>query len=160
MAKLCFLAEGSPTLQYIIHHLRDWVLDGQADSKPPRKLIISEDTPLVAWFWELACNYLYIQTEVLHSGRNNEARWTLVQAFNNPESAVKVLILMYNVGAQGVNMDTCSCRVVVATGAINASLEIQAWGRVIRVGTTSHINLKRPPLLTRMLDTYPSCMKC
>ena len=111
IAKLCFLAEGSPTLRYIIHQLRDWVLDGQADLKPPRKLIISEDTPLVAWFWELACNYLYVQTEVLHSGLNNEARWNLVQSFNNPKSAVKVLVLMYNIGAQGVNLDTCSCRV-------------------------------------------------
>ncbi len=72
----------------------------------------------------MACNYLYIYTEVLHSGLNNEARWKPLQLFNNPESPLKVLVLMYNVGAQGVHLDPCCCRVLVATGAINASLEI------------------------------------
>ena len=104
-----------------------------ADSGQQRKLIITEDIPLVAWFWEIVYRYLYIETEVLHSGLNNEARWSLVQSFNNINSPLKVLILMYNVGAQGVNLDQCCCRVLVATAAINASPEIQAWGRVIRV---------------------------
>ena len=129
--KLCFLAEGSPTLRYIIYQLRDYVLG--ADSSQQRKLLITEDIPLVAWFWEMVCRYLYIETEVLHSGLNNEARWNLVQSFNDVNSPLKVLVLMYNVGAQGVNLDQCCCRVLVATAAINASLEIQAWGRVIRV---------------------------
>ena len=131
LEKLCFLAEGSPTLRYIIYQLRDYVLG--PDSSQQRKLLITEDIPLVAWFWEMVCRYLYIETEVLHSGLNNEARWNLVQSFNDVNSRLKVLVLMYNVGAQGVNLDQCCCRVLVATAAINASLEIQAWGRVIRV---------------------------
>lgn len=57
----------------------------------------------------------------------------LVRKFNNRQKSLKVFILMYNVGAQGVNLDP-SCRyVIVATGAINASLEIQAWGKVVWV---------------------------
>lgn len=63
--KVYFLAEGSPTLRYIIHRFRDWVLQS-GSSAPPRKLLITEDTPLEAWLWELVCNYLYVQTEVLH----------------------------------------------------------------------------------------------
>ena len=33
----------------------------------PSKLIITEDTPLTAWFGELVFNYLHIETEALHS---------------------------------------------------------------------------------------------
>ena len=43
--KLTFLAEGSPTLRFIINQLRDWVVQGVAASIPPRKLLITGDTP-------------------------------------------------------------------------------------------------------------------
>ena len=56
-----------------------------------------------------------------------------MQQFKNPSHPIKLLILLYKVGAQGVNLDPCCNRVLVATEAINASLEIQVWGRVIRV---------------------------
>ena len=36
--KLGFLAEGSPTLRYTMHQLRDWVVQGDATSIPPRKI--------------------------------------------------------------------------------------------------------------------------
>ena len=59
----------SLTLRYIIHQLRDWALQS-GSSAPPRKLLITDFTPLAAWFWELVCNYLYIQTDVLHYSLN------------------------------------------------------------------------------------------
>ena len=37
----------------------------------------------------------------------------------------QVLVLMYNVGAQGFNRDPCYCTVLATTGTIKASLEIQ-----------------------------------
>lgn len=134
LEKLQYLAEGSPTLRYILSHVRDHLLQEKNDNRRPDKLLVAEDTPIVAWFWELALNYLYIETKVLHSGLNNEERTLLVKSFNNPRSSLKMLVLMYNVGSQGTNLDPCCNNVIVATGAINASLEVQAWGRVIRVG--------------------------
>lgn len=77
---------------------------------------------------------MYVETKVLHSGLNNDERTQLVKSFNSSKSSLRVLVLMYSVGSKGTNWDACCNRVVVATGAINASLEIQAWGRVIRVG--------------------------
>ena len=134
LERVQFLSEGSPTLRFILSQVKGTVLIGDADpGGHPNKLIITEDTPLTAWFWEIVLNYLYIETEALHSGMTNSERIDLVKRFNDTKSSLKVLVLIYNVGAQGVNLDESCKRVLVATSALNASLEIQAWGRAIRV---------------------------
>ena len=60
MARLCFLAEGSPTLRYIIHQLRGWVLDGQADSKPPRKRSEGPDSNVQRWGSRREFGYMFM----------------------------------------------------------------------------------------------------
>ena len=138
LQRLQFLADGSPTLRYILHQIKELcLLAGQPLTKQQSKLLITEDVPLIAWYWELCLNYLYIHTETLHSGLSFAQRVDLVNRFNNPESSPKVMNLMYTVGSQGTNLDQGSHRVLVSTAALNAPLEIQAWGRVIRVGTPS-----------------------
>ena len=107
----------------------------------------------------MVSNHMYVQTEVLHSGLNNEARWKLVQSFNNPTNPIKVLILMYNVGAQGVNLDPCCNRILVATGAINASLEIQAWGRGIRVSMLLPYRSETDNITSCVLPRCPKYMR-
>ena len=92
-----------------MHQLCDYVLGSTPDN--PQKLIIAEDNPVMVWFWEALCSHLYIETEVLHSKLNNEARWNLLQRSNDPKSSLQVLVMMYNVGAQGVNLDPCCCHV-------------------------------------------------
>ena len=125
LEKLKYLAEGSPALRYIISQVHEHILRDTTDPhRRPDKLLIAEDTPLVAWFWELVLTFMYVETKVLHSGLNNDERTQLVKSFNSPKSTLRVLVLMYNVGSQGTNLDSCCNRVVVATGAINASLEI------------------------------------
>lgn len=146
LERLQFLVEGLPTLRYILSQVRDYLLT-QDPKEPPRKLIVAEGTPIVAWAWEMALNYLYVETRVLHSGLNNEERGRLVKDFNNPKNSIRVLILMYNVGSQGTNLDPCYNRVIVATGATNAALEIQAWGRAIRVCIYPQTDLKERVLI-------------
>ncbi|KAL8841352.1 MAG: hypothetical protein Q9170_000983 [Blastenia crenularia] len=147
--KVQFLAEGSPTLRYLLSHIRDTYLNRDSDPDGhPNKVLLTEDTPLVAWYWELILNYLYIETEALHSGLSNAERIALVDRFKDGKNSLAVLIQMYNVGAQGTNLDESARLVLVATGALNASLEIQAWGRLIRVREDDHlhpfqINLKQ-----------------
>ena len=87
----------------------------------------------MAWFWELLLRYLYIETDTLEANLSYKERVDLVQKFNDRDSTLKVLIIMYNVGAQGTNLDEACCRVLISTAAINAASEIQAYGRVIRV---------------------------
>lgn len=69
----------------------------------------------------------------MHSGLNNEERIRVVKEFNSPKTGLMVFVLMYNVGSQGTNLDACCSRAIVATAAISSSVEIQAWGPIIRV---------------------------
>lgn len=73
----------------------------------PNKIIITEDTPLIAWFYEIVLRFLYVEAEVLHSGLSQPDRISLVRRFNDAKDPLKALILVYTVGAQGVNLDPC-----------------------------------------------------
>ena len=139
LEKLKFLADGSPTLRYILLDIKkSGMLDCDAKAGDhPRKLLITEDVPLIAWFWEICLNFLYINTETLESKLSQKERVAMVGRFNDRTGDLKVLILHYSVSAQGTNLDKASYRVMVATAAANASLEIQGWGRVIRVSVFS-----------------------
>lgn len=130
--KLQFLAFGSPALRYILHQVRTYVLPQTAEGKT-NKLLLLEDVPLSAQFWEMVLNFVYVETGVLHSKLSDGERIELVKRFNDAEDSLSILILMHSVSAQGMNLDACCCRVLVITNAINAPLEWQGWGRVIRV---------------------------
>ena len=129
---LQLLSYGSPKLRYILNQLRTYVLP-ENTSGVKRKLLITEDIPLVAFFYECAIRITYIDVEVLHAGLTNAEREILVKRFKNKDDSLTVLIIMYQVSAQGVNLDSCCSRVIVCTPAINAPSEIQAWSRLIRV---------------------------
>ena len=130
--KLKFLSYGSPTLRYILSQIRDYVLPTEADGTY-EKLLITEDLPNLAWFWEKVLQFLYIDAVVLHANLGNNERQMLQDRFNDPNDSLKVKIVMYSVSSQGVNLDKACNRVLIATGAINAPLELQAAHRVIRV---------------------------
>lgn len=130
--RLKYLCWGSPKLRLLLRQVRDVVL-GQNT-----KLLITEDTPIVAWFFELVLQFLHVECYVMHADLSNQERQELVERFNDKNSTLKVLILMYNISAQGVNLHKAAYHAFVATGAINAGVEIQAWGRLIRV---SHLLL-------------------
>ncbi|KAL8834745.1 MAG: hypothetical protein Q9170_003622 [Blastenia crenularia] len=108
LQKLQFLSEGSPTLRFILSQIQEMgLLDSDmkhAKAKFPPKLLITEDVPLTAWYWEICLRYLYINTETLHSGLTFAERVALVKRFNDKKDPLKVLVLMYS-----------------------------AWGRIIRV---------------------------
>lgn len=126
-----FLCYGSPKLRYILRQIRDHLLSGEENKN---KLLILEDVPVTPWFYELALQELHIPAATLHSGiRDPRERQKLIDEFNDPDSPLRVLIIMYNISAQGVNLDRAFSRVIVSIAAVNAALEIQGWGRVLRV---------------------------
>lgn len=55
--------------------------------------MIVESSPLSAWYLEVVLNAALICTRVMNSGLNEEQRINLVWDFNNPASALKVLII-------------------------------------------------------------------
>ena len=71
----------------------------------PRKLLITGDVPLNAFFWDSVCNFAYVETEVLNARLTDLERVNLVKRFNDPKYFLLILIIMYQVSAQGVNLD-------------------------------------------------------
>lgn len=144
--KLHYLTDGSPTLRFMLSQIRDYLLP-QDSFETPRKLLIGEDTPIVAWYWEMVLNFVYVETRVLHSGLNNEDGAKLVKDFNSPTSSTRVLVLMYNVGSQGTNLDPCCSRVIMATAAVNAAFEVHLYGRPLRVCVFLDVDLNVTQLI-------------
>jgi hypothetical protein len=145
MEKLRFLLYGAPTLRYILHQIHHYVLPHTVTGKK-NKILITEDVPLNAFFLECVCNLIYVEAGVLHAGLTDSERVNLVNRFNDPSDTLVVLIIMYQVSAQGVNLDKCCSRVIVATPAINAPSEIQAWSRVIRVSSLMELVFSFKPV--------------
>ncbi|KAL1623787.1 hypothetical protein SLS54_004248 [Diplodia seriata] len=135
--KLRYLCWGSPKLRLCLAQVRDTIINGGS------KLLITEDTPLMAWYFELVLQFLHVETHVLHADLTAPERQNLVDSFNDPKSSLKCLILMYNVSSQGVNLHGASNVAFVATGAINAGLEMQAWGRLIRIAQKKPVTIIR-----------------
>jgi len=131
LQKLKFLCWGSPMLRQLLFTLLDSILP--LKGRPATKLLVCEHTPLVAWFIELVLRYAYISVRVLHAGLDQEQRSEYIREFNEPNSRLQVLIIQYNVTAQGVNMHKACYTCFVSSPARNAALEIQAWGRLLRV---------------------------
>jgi hypothetical protein len=114
MEQLKYLVHGSLTLRHILSQIRDHLLSVTTTDK----IIITEDTPLVAWYYERVLNYLHVNTRVLGAYLKPEERKRLIDDFNDRKSELKILIVMYAVSAQGVNLDRCCSRVLVAAPAI------------------------------------------
>lgn len=80
----------------------------------------------MAYFYERVLNHMRIPTRVLAAYLNAEERKKVVDDFNNVDIGVVVLIVMYAVSAQGLNLDPWCSRVLVAAPAVNTAAEIQA----------------------------------
>lgn len=149
MEKLTFLCYGSPTLRYLFYLINKHVL-----SSAKKKLLITEATPLTAWFIETALRFAHINATTMHAGLSQDQRQEVTKKFQNPASELEVMIIMYDVSAQGLNLHQACHVAFVGTAARNAALEAQAWGRVIRV---------RPPTSQHcegtVLTSLRSCRK-
>ena len=134
LEKLKFLVWGSPKLRNVLVEIKKTILDPEGTNNPrPRKRLGICDIPLAAWFYELVLRFLGIDARVVHAGLNAEERQQLMNRFNKAQDSLAFLIIMYNVSGQGLNLDGTCCKVLVLEVAINAALEIQGWGRVLRV---------------------------
>lgn len=84
---------GSPTLKYILLQIRDYLLSA-GSTRSKHKIIIAEDTPVIAWFYERVLNHMNINTKVLAAYLNPEERKQVVKDFNDPVAALEVLIVI------------------------------------------------------------------
>lgn len=126
-----FLTQGSPMLRALYFHIYNGGKYMGTEAK--KKLLITEDIPLLARFYDLALNLAFVATKCFHSGLSAAGRLDLQKEFNDPESPLHVMPLAYDVGGYGISLQVACDEVVVATPAKNHGSEIQAYGRPIRV---------------------------
>lgn len=116
--KVKFLTYGSLVLRYIYHQIAISILQL---SRLLNKLLLCKDIPFSAQFRELTLNIVYIETSVLYTKLSNQERIELVKRFNNKEILLMILIIMYSMLAQGVNLDYCCNRIIIVTNISNAT---------------------------------------
>lgn len=131
MEKIKFLAYGSPKLRGLLAMVRDKVL--LANEGMHGKLLITEQIPVSCWFWHIAMEALHIPTATLHAGLTSPEKTTFVETFNKPGHAPKVFILPYLIGSQGTNMHGSCSDIASMCTADQDGIEIQGYGRCIRV---------------------------
>ncbi|KAI8959314.1 SNF2 family N-terminal domain-containing protein [Daldinia sp. FL1419] len=133
----------SPILRYILYYVKENVLGRNAKGKI-KKLLITEQNPMLAYYYELVLQFLLIHCRTLHSGLSHEERRELVADFNSDsEHSCQVLIQMYTVGFAGSNLHKNCSQVLVASQAYSLAVQSQAVHRVIRVGQEFDVNVYR-----------------
>jgi hypothetical protein len=100
-----------------------------------QKLIIGEATPANAYYLQAALRACLVDARILHAGLSNKAKSKLVDEFTDPNSQLKCLIMMYDVGAVGLNLHLACNRVLIASVGRSFALEEQLCGRALREST-------------------------
>jgi hypothetical protein len=101
--------------------------------KRPGKMLITEDIPLLAWWWEMTLNLLGFKTVTFHSALTASERDKTIQRFNDPKDDLQAMVLPYDVGALGLNCQGDCSKVIVMSCAKNHGTETQAVFRPVRV---------------------------
>ncbi|KAG9903748.1 DUF1765-domain-containing protein, partial [Aureobasidium melanogenum] len=110
-----------------------------------QKLIIGEATPANAYYLQAALRACLVDARILHTSLSNTAKARLVDKFNDAKDALKCLIMMYDVGAVGLNLHHSCNRVLIASIARSFALEEQPCGKNKKLGSMSQ-DLKMDPL--------------
>jgi len=64
--------------------------------------------------------------KVLAAYLKADERKKVVNNFTDPASSLLVLIVMYAVSTQRLNLDSCCTQVLMASSAVNVAAEVQA----------------------------------
>ncbi|KAL2853237.1 hypothetical protein BJY01DRAFT_232331 [Aspergillus pseudoustus] len=98
-----------------------------------QKLIVGEIVPANAFYLEQVLRACLIDARVFHANLSNHAKTAMVELFNDPNSTLKVLIMLYEVGAVGLNLHKACNRVVIASIPRSRAQESQLAGRALRI---------------------------
>lgn len=123
MKKLQILLYEFFILRYILHQVHIYVFFHDAQFRF-RKFLITEDIFLNAYFWKMIFNLIYVKTEILHVALTDVERINFVKKFDDLNDFLLVLIIMYQISAQNVNLNESYSKMIVTTFAINAFTKI------------------------------------
>ncbi|KAI4648529.1 uncharacterized protein J4E79_010151 [Alternaria viburni] len=133
-----FMMDGSPMLRGLVHEVVTHVRDGR-----PGKILVTEDSPLLAWWWDLTLNLIGVKTLTFHSALSAADRDNLIDRFNSPKDDLQVMVLPYRVGALGINLQRDCSDVKVMSCAENQGTETQATMRPIRMNSPREVTITK-----------------
>ena len=134
---LGFLTHGSPKLRVLFGAIHETCFVEKT------KLLVVEDVPFCAKFYEDSCRAAWIHCEVLHSKLNQSQRQKLLNDFNDSDSSLNVLIIMIEVASTGLNLQKASHRVLSMIPAKRVGPQMQAENRVLRVDQHKSVEINR-----------------
>lgn len=133
----------SPVLQYILHYIKENILDRKKGEKI-KKLLITESIPILAYYYELVLQFIGISARTFYSDLKHDQRKELVDSFNSEaDDSCQILIQMYSVAFAGSNLHKNCSRVLVASQSHSLAVQLQAIHRVIRVGQAKDVTVHR-----------------
>jgi len=137
---LLFLCRGSPAIRLVFQEILTGKVLEKVDEVKYRhhqKLLVVEANPPPGWFLEVVLRTALIDCRMMHAGLSNKAKADLCDMFNDPKSTLRVMIILFDVSAVGLNLHkACDRMVALATGRSEAQ-NGQAKGRIDRVSITS-----------------------
>ncbi|KAI4600820.1 hypothetical protein KJ359_012982 [Pestalotiopsis sp. 9143b] len=135
--------KSSPVLRYILHDLKEHVFSQRVGTKI-KKVLITENVPMLAYYYEVVLQFIGINCRTLHADLGEGERKRLIADFNSDSwESTQVLIQMYTVGFAGTNLHKNCSRVIVGAQAHSLAVQWQAIHRVIRVGQTENVDVIR-----------------
>jgi hypothetical protein len=106
LKKLKFCLYDVFILRYIMHQIHIYVLSHKKiDMK--RKLLITKNISFNAFFMKNVCNLICVKTKILHAELINIERINLINKFNDSNDNLLILIIMYQMFTQNVNLNKC-----------------------------------------------------
>ena len=135
MKKIKYLTYESSMLRYIFSQICNYVLS-VIISETVWKVIVIENTSLMTWFYKHVLNHLHIFIKILAAYLTVKEQKKIIDDFNNVEIDVVILIIMYVVNAQNLNLDFHCSRILIAALAVNTATKIQTWEHVLKVNYT------------------------
>lgn len=116
--------------KFILHQIHIYVLFHVFEQKR-QKIFITKNIFFNVFYWKSVCNLLYVKTAIMHVKFFDFELVILINKFNDAENSLIVLMIMYQIFAQKMNLNRCYFRIIVITSIVNVSNEIQTWFRVI-----------------------------
>ncbi len=135
MMKIKYLIHELSTLRYIFSQIRDYVFS-VAIFETVWKVIVMKNISLMTWFYEHVLNHFHISIKILAAYLTVKEQKKMINDFNNVKIDVVILIIMYVVNAQSLNLNSCCSRVLITALVMNIVAKIQTWRCVLKASYT------------------------
>ncbi|KAL3464256.1 hypothetical protein BJX64DRAFT_286678 [Aspergillus heterothallicus] len=133
---ISYLTEGSSVIRLVFQELLTMKVVERVNKTAfghHQKIIVGETLPANAFYLQQVLRACLIDARVFHADLSHQAKTNMVDLFNDEYSTFKVLIMLYDVGAVGLNLHKACNRVIIASLPRSRAQESQLAGRALRI---------------------------